>query len=161
MRGLLELTSDLPERLIDAGHAILREGESAGQIWVLVDGQAAVRKGELIVATVDEPGAPFGEMAALLSGTSTATVEATRPSRFRLIEEGAAWLADHPEAVVAIATALARRLELVTAYLGDLRHQYADADVGLGMIDDVLATLVTTDRPRAEPGSDRDPDPLY
>jgi CRP-like cAMP-binding protein len=159
MPGLLDAAADLPVRPVAAGETILREGEASGAVWVLVDGRVEVRKGDLVVASVGEPGSPFGEMSALLAGPSTATVETVTPCRFRVADDGAAWLAANGDAVVEVARTLAARLRLVTGYLADLRRQYADADAGLTMIDEVLATLVAHDRPRAEPGSVRDPDP--
>lgn len=139
----------------------MQEGEPAGPLWILAEGEVAVRRGELVVAAISEPGTPFGEMSALLDRPASATVDARSDCTFRVADHAADWLAQHPEAVIAIARTLARRLDLVTGYLADLRNQYAGSAGGLGMIDDVISALVTHDRPRAEPGSERDPDPLY
>ena len=161
MRDLLDAAADLPERTVAPGSAIVREGEPGGPIWILVEGRVVVRKDDLVVASVAEPGAPFGEMVALLGGVSSATVETVSSCRFRVAESGDAWLATHGDAVFAVARTLASRLRLVTSYLADLRAQYADADPGLAMIDEVLSALTAHDGPRAQPGSEREPDPLY
>jgi hypothetical protein len=55
---------------------------------------------------------------------------------------------------------LAERLNFITTYLVDLRHQYGDAP-GLSMIPDVLRELSQRQRPLAKVGSARDPDPEY
>ena len=52
------------------------------------------------------------------------------------------------------------RLDFVTSYLADLKHQYGDAP-GLSMIPDVLRQLAQRQAPPAQPGSARDPDPDY
>jgi hypothetical protein len=56
---------------------------------------------------------------------------------------------------------LATRLQAMTTYLVDLKHQYADHEGGLGMVDVVLGTLMQTSGTRTQLGSDRDPDPEY
>ena len=55
---------------------------------------------------------------------------------------------------------LAERLNFVTTYLADLKHQYGDAP-GLAMVSDVLVELTQRRAPPARPGSARDPDPDY
>jgi len=59
-----------------------------------------------------------------------------------------------------VAVELAERLNFVTTYLADLKHQYGDAP-GLAMVSDVLAHLGQRKQPVARPGSARDPDPEY
>ena len=55
---------------------------------------------------------------------------------------------------------LAERLNFVTTYLADLKHQYGDAP-GLSMVSDVLRQLAQRHGPVARPGSAPDPDPDY
>ena len=59
-----------------------------------------------------------------------------------------------------VAVGLAERLDFVTSYLSDLKHQYGDAP-GLAMVSDVLKQLALRQAPLARPGSARDPDPDY
>ena len=54
-----------------------------------------------------------------------------------------------------------QRLQVMTTYLADLKHQYADHEGGLGMVDVVLGSLMHGSGPRSELGSERDPDPEY
>ncbi len=49
----------------------------------------------------------------------------------------------------------------MTTYLADLRHQYADHEGGLGMVDAVLGSLMHRSETQSELGSDRDPHPEY
>ena len=49
----------------------------------------------------------------------------------------------------------------MTTYLADLKHQYADHEGGLGMVDVVLGSLMRSPGPRTELGSERDPEPEY
>ncbi len=67
---------------------------------------------------------------------------------------------DDPSVTRLLAITLAERLNFVTAYLADLKHQYGDAP-GLSMVSDVLGQLATRGGRTARPGSERDPDPEY
>jgi hypothetical protein len=59
-----------------------------------------------------------------------------------------------------IQVGLAERLNFVTTYLADLKHQYGDAP-GLTMVSAVLRELSERQDERARPGSARDPNPDY
>ena len=65
-----------------------------------------------------------------------------------------------PEITRLIAVGLAERLNFVTAYLADLKHQYGDAP-GLSMVDSVLIRLAQRQDAPVRSGSARDPDPEY
>lgn len=60
-----------------------------------------------------------------------------------------------------LARMLASRLQVMTTYLVDLKHQYADHEGGLGMVDVVLGSLMQSSGPKRELKSARDPDPEY
>ena len=69
-------------------------------------------------------------------------------------------LASDPRITRLVAVGLAERLNFVTTYLADLKHQYGDAP-GLTMVSDVLNQLAQRQAPPARPGSARDPHPAY
>ena len=104
--------------------------------------------------------AVIGEVSVLLNKAYGATVEATAPSVLRHAADGQAFLASDPEIGRLVAVGLAERLDFVTSYLSDLKHQYGDAP-GLAMVSDVLKQLAQRQAPMARPGSARDPDPDY
>jgi hypothetical protein len=85
---------------------------------------------------------------------------ATQPSVLRHAEDGQALLTSDPAITHVVAVGLAERLNFVTTYLADLKHQYGDAP-GLTMVSDVLSQLAQRQAPPARPGSARDPDPEY
>lgn len=155
---MLQLSAHLPEHRFEAGAEVLREGQRTGALWVLVSGALEVRKGEVPVNTITRPGALVGEMSVLLDAPHGATVRATAPSVLRLAAVGAGLLASDPEVTRLVAVGLAERLNAVTAYLADLKHQYGDAP-GLAMVAEVLGQLSQRELAAARPGSVRDPDP--
>lgn len=157
---MLALSASLPEVTFAPGDVVVREGASAGSLWVLVSGALQVRKGTVVVNTVTRPGALIGEIAVLLDTVNSATVEATEASVLRHAADGRALLASDPTITRLVAVGLAERLNFVTTYLADLKHQYGDAP-GLTMVSDVLAQLAQRQVAVARPGSARDPEPEY
>ena len=157
---MLVLSAHLPEVDVAAGEAVVLEGGPSGSIWVLVSGALRVRKGDIQVNTITNPGALIGEMSVLLGIDHSATVEATRPSTLRHAADGHGLLASDPAITNLVAVGLAERLSFVTTYLADLTQQYADVP-GLSMVSDVLSRLEQHAGPLATPGSAREPDPDY
>jgi len=160
MQDMLALSASLPAVEFGPGDIVVEEGGSAGALWILVSGALLVRKGSVVVNTVTRPGAIIGEIAVLLGGLNTATVEASERSVLRHAEDGQTLLASDPTISRLVAIGLAERLNFVTTYLADLKQQYGDAP-GLSMVNDVLAQLAQRQAPSARPGSARDPAPDY
>ena len=160
MADMLAVTAGQPEVTFGPGDEVITEGSSDGVIWVLVSGALAVRKGDVAVAVVSEPGAMLGEMSVLLGTDHSATVQATEPSVLRRIANGNDLLTSEPEVTRQVAVGLAQRLTFVTTYLADLTHQYGDAP-GLTMVATVLRDLEQRSGTIATPGSMREPDPEY
>lgn len=160
MKDMLTLSARLPEIKFAPGETIVHEGGLSGAIWVLVSGALQVRKGTVLVNTVTRPGALIGEISVLLNTLHSATVEAVEHSVMRYAADGRGLLASDPAITTLVAVGLAERLNFVTTYLADLKHQYGDAP-GLSMIPDVLTQLAQRQAPVARPGSARDPEPDY
>lgn len=161
MEELLARCAHLPKVTLDAGDVLVSEGSTTGALQVLESGRVAVRKGDTPIAVIERRGACFGEMAALLDMPHTATVEALEPTTVRIARDARGFLSDDPTAALLVARILAGRLQLVTSYLADLREQYGEHEGGLGMVDTVLSRLSGHVGQTFEPGSARDPDPLY
>jgi len=155
---MLKLCAHLPEVEFGPGEAVVHEGRQSGGIWVLVSGSLEILKGAMVVNTVNQPGATVGEISVLLGSAHGATVRTTQRSVLRHAVDGRALLARDPAISRLVAMGLAERLNFVTTYLFDLKHQYGDAP-GLAMVSDVLQQLTQRQGPTARPGSARDPDP--
>jgi CRP/FNR family transcriptional regulator, cyclic AMP receptor protein len=160
MKDMLSLTAHLPLVELAAGQTLVREGGVAAGLWVLVSGALQVRKGDVVVNTINQPGALIGEISVLLDHAYGASVEATTPSVLRHAADGRAFFASDPDVTWLVAAGLAERLNFMTGYLADLKHQYGEAP-GLAMVSDVLSQLAQRQGPVARPGSMRDPDPGY
>lgn len=160
MREILELCRSLPEQEVAAGAVLLAEGDKTGRLYVLLDGQVEILKGEVSIHVASEPGAVFGEISALLDIPHTATVRAATPCRVHVVGDAARFLAAHPEIAFWLSKLLARRLNAVTSYLADLKRQFEDQANHLGLVDEVLATLLHQQEERFRPGSARCPDPM-
>lgn len=161
MAGLLATFDGFPDRQLTDGDVLIAEGEPVGALYVVERGRFAVTRGGSMLAAIDEPGAVIGEISALLDTTPTATVTATEPSIVKVVDDPLSFLASDAAALLEIARMLAGRLSRMSAYLTDVKAQYAGAGGHLELLDEVLAELTYGEQPPAEPGSARDPDPLY
>lgn len=152
---------DLPEVVYADGDQILVEGHRHDVLLVLVRGTVRVTAHGALISTIDEPGSLFGEMAMLLDGPATATVTAVGECRFLRAEDAGSLIRERPDLALEIAVTLARRLDLITRYLADLRNQYADRSDHLGVVDQVLGSLLQHQGDDAQTGSEREPDSPY
>jgi CRP-like cAMP-binding protein len=156
MQEMLTLSAGLPETVFEAGGIVVREGDAGGGMWVLVSGALQVRKGQVLVNRITRPGALVGELSVLLDSAYSATVQASERSVLRYVAHARDMLQQNPRVTLLVAQGLAERLDFVTSYLADLKHQYGDAP-GLSMVPDVLRELAQRQAPAARPGSLRDP----
>ena len=101
--------ANLPLATYRAGEDVLVAGASTGRLLFLKDGAVAVTMQGTEIAIVDEPGAVFGEISALLNQPHSADVCALRPSHFYVGD--AALLGYSAGALFYVAQALAQRLD--------------------------------------------------
>jgi len=125
----------------------------------LIEGRVEVVRGDVVVASIAEPGAIFGEMSLLLDQDHTADVRAASDATIYEIDDAAAFMRDKPEVALVIAQLLARRLYVATTYLADLRRQYAGEGNHLAMVSDLLHSMINLAPTDVSPGSDRQSDP--
>jgi MFS family permease len=81
---LEELADRLDVRQVDAGCAVITEGDDGAEFFVLVEGAVEISTKNVIVDTVAAP-CSFGEVALLHECVRTATVTTTQPSRLLVI----------------------------------------------------------------------------
>jgi MFS family permease len=82
---LEELADRLDVRHVDAGCAVITEGDDGAEFYVLVEGAVEISTKNVVVDTVAAP-CSFGEVALLHDCVRTATVTTTQPSRLLVIE---------------------------------------------------------------------------
>jgi CRP/FNR family cyclic AMP-dependent transcriptional regulator len=157
MREILDFCEGHPRETRSAGDVLLHEGETTNRLYVLVAGKVEVLRGETQVAVLAEPGSILGDMSILMQTPHTATVRALGPVEIFAIEDGSGFFRAHPQASFHVARMLAHRLNAATTYLADLKRQFADKADHLGMVGTVLESLIYRQRPRPEPGSERNP----
>lgn len=158
--NVLDFCKDLPLRSFGPQQTVIEEGRRCGLLFVLVSGSVEVVKGGVQVSTISHPGAFLGEMSVLLDAPHMATVRTLEACTFRVADSPEAFLHSNPAIAMELACMLAGKLNLVTSYLADLKHQFADSGDHLEMVDEVLEGLLHHQGRKAQPGSDRCPDPI-
>jgi CRP/FNR family cyclic AMP-dependent transcriptional regulator len=158
MYSVLSLCQGLPEKAFQEGDILITEGGCDKLIYVLIEGGVDIYKRDVLVSSQFEPGAIYGELAVLLNVPHTATVKAATNSRVYVVEEANEFLRSHPDMSFQLASLLARKLNSITSYLADLKLQFEDRDDHLGMVDEVLESLLHEQVEDLQPGSDRYPD---
>lgn len=154
MRAILEYCTGGSRRAVPSGQLVLQEGSKTGHLFVLLEGQLEVIKGDNVVAVVAEPGALFGEMSVLLDQPHSATVRAASDSVVYEFEDAAAFLREQPAVALLVARMLAQRLNVATTYLADLMHQYGDRGSHLSMIGELLQSMINLPPTDISPGAD-------
>ena len=61
MNTVLSACEGFPDTKFHPGDVLLRAGESTRRLYILVEGEVEVLKGDFPVATLSEPGTKFGE----------------------------------------------------------------------------------------------------
>ncbi len=158
---LLAQCAELPQRRCDAGSTIIEQGEVGGTVFVLVDGTVSIERDDTVLAVLDTPGALIGEMSTVLQRPSSASVRAVTDITLLEATDGAAFLRGHPDVLLEVARTLATRLDNLTGHLVDVKRQYGNDSGHLGMLDDVLSSLMHHQGRQVSPGSARLPDPEY
>jgi CRP/FNR family transcriptional regulator, cyclic AMP receptor protein len=135
--------ASLPIETHQKGSVVLAAGATTGKLLMLKEGAVEVVQGGVRLAEVSEPGAVFGEIAALLGQPHTADVRALRRSVFH-VADGRSYLRADPTAALYVAMLLARRLQAVNRHLVEARSRLGEAPpagVVAEMIDNIALTL--------------------
>jgi CRP-like cAMP-binding protein len=159
MASILDMCAGVPRQELAAGAVLLSEGETSGRLYVLAEGSVEVLRGDTQVAVIGEAGSVFGEMSVLLNRPHTATVRAASPVGVFVFEDAESFLKSNPEIALLIGKLLAERLNAATTYLVDLKQQFEGHGNHLGMVGEVLETLIHQQHEEFTPGPESEGDP--
>ena len=116
-----KILSGLPLTTYRVGDTVLSDGSKSDQLLILKSGEVAVLKNSAVLARVDQAGAVFGELAALLDQPHGADVRALQDSQFHVAD--AELLEKDLIAVIHVARILARRLVAANGGLVALKNE--------------------------------------
>ena len=141
MKSLLDFCQDSEPKDYRSGEILLSEGNRSGYLYILLEGKVDILKGDLIINTVSEPGAIFGEMSVLLDLPHMATVKTVEPSKLYVFTSSNSFF-DSDDISWQLAAVLAKRLNNITNYLVELKQRSADNEEKLGMVCEVLEKYI-------------------
>lgn len=159
MASILDSCAGAPRTEFAPGTVLIAEGETSGRLFVLAEGCVEVLRGDTQVALVGEAGSIFGEMSVLLNRPHTATVRAASQVRVFVFEDAASFLKSHPDIAFSLSRLLAERLSAATTYLVDLKRQFDGQGNHLGMVGEVLETLIHQQHEDFTQGPENEADP--
>ena len=134
-----KMLSALPVTTYRAGETILSDGSNTGRLLILKSGEVAVLKNSAEIARADQPGAVFGELAALLDQPHLADVRALQDSDFHVAD--VELLEKDPVALLGVARKLARRLVTTNASLVALKNEIQTGLSPSAVRNDVIAKM--------------------
>ena len=106
--GFEKIIAGLPLATYRAGETVLAAGSKSGRLLILKSGAVVILKDSIEIARVEESGAVFGELSALLDLPHTADVRALEDSQFHVAD--AALSVRDPVVLLQVAKILARVL---------------------------------------------------
>jgi len=159
MVSILDSCAGVPRQEFPAGTVLLSEGDTSGRLYVLASGSVEVLRGDTQVTIISDPGAVFGEMSVLLNRPHTATVRALSPVGVFTFEDAQSFLKSNPEIAFLLAKLLAERLNGATTYLVDLKRQFEGHGNHLGMVGEILESLIHQQYQEFTLGPERETDP--
>ena len=123
MSSLTELTANRPTRPLAAGELLLAQGDGGGDLFILLSGELSVLRDGVKLASLTQPGTLVGEMSVLLGTKSTATVQAERESKVRVVRDARQILEAEPGLAMRVASLVAGRLDATSGLLVELSKQ--------------------------------------
>jgi CRP-like cAMP-binding protein len=155
---LLAYAADLPVESIPPGSVLIEQGATPGRMLVLQSGAVTVERDGVPIARIDSPGAVLGEMSVVLDRPATATLRAETEVAVRVVEDPQAFLVGRPGAALAVLRTTASRLDGMTQYLADVKSQLVGEEGHLGMVGQILDSLLHHQPTATRTGSARDPE---
>jgi CRP-like cAMP-binding protein len=128
----------LPVAAYRADQPILSQSTKTGKLLILKKGAVVVIKDAVELATVNEPGAVFGEVSALLDQPHTADIRTVEDSEFYVAD--AALSIKHPVILLHVAKVLARRIVEANQTLLELNNHVEAGAPHSAMTDAVKKT---------------------
>ena len=141
--AVLRKIASLPVETYGPGDLVLADGSSTGKLLIMKEGAVEVVRGGVRIAEIADPGAVFGDLAALLDQPHSADVRALAASTF-YVADGRTLLRVDPIATLYVAVVLAQRLETVDSLLVEAKRQLARSDQPRHLMRETLENIGRT-----------------
>ena len=118
MPSILDHCTRIGSERLRPGTVMLAEGHKTDRIYVLIEGEIDVSRGDICITSIKEPGSIFGEMSLFMDGPPTFTVTARSAVHVHVF--GDARRFSDPSR--RLARLFAHRLNAATGYFVDLKQ---------------------------------------
>ncbi len=142
MQTILDYCKDSEPKLFKSGELLLTEGSKSGNVYILLEGKVDIIKGDMVINSVSDPGAIFGEMSVLLDLPHMASVKTVAPSKLYEFTNTTETIFNSDDISWQLATVLAGRLNNITNFLVDLKKRSTESEEQLGMVCEVLEKYI-------------------
>ena len=78
MKSILAHCAEARSERLEPGTVLLAEGQRTDRLYVLIEGQFDVSRGDVYIASIKEPGSIFGEMSLFMDGSPAVVAHAAR-----------------------------------------------------------------------------------
>lgn len=145
MTDLVELVNAQPTQTLADGEVLISQGETGGDLFILVSGHLVVARDGIAIAVLSRPGTIVGEMSVLLGLPHTATVRAENETKVQVIRDARRHLQSEPQLTFRVAMLLAGRLEATSALVVELSQQPPAKTADQGLIKRLFSALAAPD----------------
>jgi CRP/FNR family cyclic AMP-dependent transcriptional regulator len=122
MPSILDHCTRIGSERLRPGTVMLAKGQKTDRIYVLIEGEIDVSRGDICITSIKEPGSIFGEMSLFMDGPPTFTVTARSAVHVHVLGDARRFFRSEPEAAFLLARLLAHRLNAATGYFVDLKQ---------------------------------------
>jgi CRP/FNR family transcriptional regulator, cyclic AMP receptor protein len=141
--AVLGRLASLPVETYGRDELVLAGGSATGRLLIMTEGAVEVVRNGVRIAAIAEPGAVFGDLAALLDQPHSADVRTLEPSTFRVADARTILRVD-PTVTLYVATVLAQRLNTVDDLLVEASKRLAQSDQPHRILRETLDNIGST-----------------
>jgi CRP/FNR family transcriptional regulator, cyclic AMP receptor protein len=106
VQTILEHCGGARSERLEPGTVLLAEGQRTDRLYVLIEGELDVSRGDVYIASIKEPGSIFGEMSLFMDRPHPVTVTTRSAAQVHFFDNAQSFFRSNPEVAFLIARLL-------------------------------------------------------